>query len=98
MRHGSRRSLVSETRPISDTPIIAPYSAGGEARRDALFEIIDALPLWQVELIWDYGVDRTLRAVREHSTPARARKALEAERVRNQEVRWLWGGVLPNGY
>lgn len=41
-----------------------------------------------VELVWDYGVDRTFRMIRQHPTPARARAALEAERQRNQEYRW----------
>lgn len=96
MRRASRRSLGSATKPTFE--FVSPYSAGGEARRDALFDLIDELPLWQVELIWDYGVDRVLRMVREYPTPARARKALEAERRRNQEVRWACGGVLPKGF
>lgn len=97
MRRGFRRSSASETKPTFD--FISPYSDGGEARRDALFEIIDELPLWQVELIWDYGVDRTLRMVRLHPTPARARKALEAERQSNQRLRWEYSnGHLPVGY
>lgn len=78
---------------------VAPYSQGGEARRDALFDIMDQLPLWQVELIWDYGFDRVMRMVKEFTTPARARKALEAERERNQHHRWEYGnGRLPVGY
>jgi hypothetical protein len=93
MPHVSHPSSGSETPPICN-----PYSEGGEARRDALFDLIDTLPLWQVELIWDYGVDRTLRMVREHPTPARARKALEAERQRNEALRWAHGGTLPSGY
>lgn len=97
MRRAFRRSLVSATRPTSEH--VSPYSAGGEARRDDLFDIIDDLPLWQVELIWDYGVDRVLRTVREHPTPARARKALEAERRRNERTRWEYGqGRLPVGW
>ena len=79
--------------------MVAPYSAGGEDRRDALFEQLDDMPVWVVELVWDYGVDRVLRAIREHPTPERARKALETERQRNQEYRWLYGqGRLPSGY
>lgn len=96
---GKRRTRRGrETTSGSTSEFTSPYSAGGEARRDALFDLIDELPLWQVELIWDYGVDRVLRTVREYPTPARARKALEAERLRNQEVRWACGGVLPKGY
>ena len=97
MRRASRRSSALETPRTYD--FVSPYSAGGEARRDYLFEIIDDLPLWQVELIWDYGVDRVLRMAREHPTPARCRRALEAERQRNQAVRWeLGNGRLPVGY
>lgn len=79
---------------------VSPYSAGGEQRRDMIFDMMDELPLWQVELIWDYGVDRVLRQVREHPTPARARAALEAERCRNQAARWAPGanGRLPSGW
>jgi hypothetical protein len=51
---------------------------------DAQFEVLDQLPPWQIELVWDYGVDRTLRVVREHPTPARARVALEADRQARQ--------------
>lgn len=95
MRRGFRRSSVSEMKPTYSSP----YSAGGEDRRDALFEIIDELPLWQVELIWDYGADRVLRAVRTNPTPARARAALEAERQRNEHERWVYGqGRLPVGW
>ena len=96
MRRASRRFSASATQPTSE--FVSPYSAGGEARRDALFELIDELPLWQVELIWEYGVGRVLRAVRENPTPARARRYLEAERERNEEVRWACGGRLPPGY
>lgn len=96
MRRASRRSSVSATRPTSE--FVSPYSAEGEARRDALFDIIDELPLWQVELIWDYGVDRVLRAVREHPTPARARKFLEAQRLSNESLRWACNGRLPVGH
>ncbi|TXH54328.1 MAG: hypothetical protein E6Q97_11260 [Desulfurellales bacterium] len=94
MRRASRRSSAGETPPTYESP----YSASGEARRDALFEIIDELPLWQVQLIWEYGVDRVLRCVKEHPTPSRAAAALEADRLRNEAVRWLCGGTLPVGY
>lgn len=94
MRRASRRSSAGEIQPTYESP----YSANGEARRDALFEIIDELPLWQVQLIWEYGVDRVLRCVKEHPTPSRAAAVLEAERLRNEEWRWHSGGVLPVGF
>lgn len=96
MRRASRRSLASAKRQTSEP--VSPYSQHGEAKRDALFEIIDELPLWQAELVWEYGADRTLRAVRHHPTPTQARRALEQERQMNEVLRWHNNGHLPRGY
>lgn len=54
----------------------------------AELELVDELPLWQAELIWEYGMDRAMLAIRQHPTPARARKALEAERLMREIARW----------
>lgn len=79
-------------------PTHSPYSEVGEAQRDALFDLMDGLPLWQVQLIWEYGAARTLRMVRLHPTPVACQTALEAERLRNEAARWANGGTLPVGY
>jgi hypothetical protein len=51
---------------------------------DAQFELLDQLLPWQIELVWEYGADRAMRAMREHPTPARASAALERERQARQ--------------
>lgn len=64
------------------------------ARVEAQFEILDELPLWQAELVWEYGVDRTLRALRLYPTPKKARAALEAERRADEFYRWNKDSLL----
>jgi hypothetical protein len=53
-----------------------------------MFEILDELPLWQVELVWEYGHDRAMRAFRECRTPEHARAFLELERQMLEYRRW----------
>lgn len=62
-------------------------------------EYVDNCAEWEAELINEYGFDRAVRAIRQHVTQQRSRDALEAERRRNQEIRWTIGkGHLPQGY
>ena len=62
----------------------SPYSPQGERIRDELFEELDEMPEWQVQLVWEYGTKRTLEAIRRYPTPKAAREALERDRQARQ--------------
>ena len=64
-----------------------------------LMDYRDNCPEWEAELIDEFGFKRAVEAARKYATPERARAALEAERLRNQEYRWTLGkGRLPQGW
>lgn len=93
-----RRARAAETKPLPPESMMGP-SAEWRQRAAFQLEYCDNCAEWEAELINEYGFDRAVRAIRQHVTQDRSRAALEAERQRNQQVRWEVGkGHLPQGY
>lgn len=69
-------------------PAVEPYSPNGEANRDAVMAMMDEMPLWQVELIWEHGTETALQVIREFPTPVRAKAELERRRRAAEAARW----------
>lgn len=94
-REAARRH---EAIPVPPEHMMGP-SAEWMRRARLQLEYWDNCNEWEAKLIDEYGFDRAVRAIRQYVTEQRSRDALEAERQRNQTVRWEIGkGHLPQGY
>lgn len=59
--------------------------------------VIDSWPKDIVELVHEYGFERTMRGLQSTQTVSEAREYLAQERRRNEEFRWHNNGILPPG-
>lgn len=76
----------------------AEYMASCHEKMALHDQLVECLAEWELDLAAEYGTERAMRVIRLGKGAKASRAALEAERLRNEELRWQNGGRLPFGH